>query len=265
MRTTHAPKSAIAAVANHPLTHGDLFSGIGGFSLAAQRAGIKTLWHSEIDPYASAVLQKHWPDVPNLGDITKLDGRQVEPVDIITAGFPCQPVSVAGRRQGDQDDRWMWPDTIRIIREVRPRWVLLENVPGLLVRGLGDVLRDLAEGGFDAEWDVLGACAGGASMHRHRVWILAYPNDAGLQGPVWAGQPIPAWPEWAAPHREPLRSDRGHWPPGPRAITDIPRMVDGPTNRAHRLRGLGNAIVPQVAEYILRRIVAVDAEMGVPA
>ena len=99
------------------------------------------------------------------------------PVDVVVAGFPCQPVSTAGRRLGEADERWIWPDVVRVIRLCHPRWVLLENVPGLLIRGMGTVLKDLAESGYDAEWDCVPASAIGAAQERDRVWIVAYPQE----------------------------------------------------------------------------------------
>lgn len=167
------------------MTHGDLFSGIGGFSLAARWCGIKTLWSVEIDGFCTKVYRKHFPEVEVHGDVKKVKALQY--VDIITAGFPCQPVSVAGRRKGDKDERWLWPDIVRLLREIRPRWLLVENVPGLLSveagRLFGGVLRDLAESGYNAEWDCIPASAVGAPHIRDRVWLVAYPAERpGQQG-----------------------------------------------------------------------------------
>lgn len=237
------------------LTVGSLFSGIGGLDLGLERAGMHVLWQCEADPYCRAVLRKHWPDIPCYPDVRAV-GAELERVDVLAGGFPCQPVSRPGRRLVGEDDRWLWPEFDRLIRLLRPHYVFVENVPGLLDSGLGAVLGDLAGAGYDAEWDCVGACALGAPMHRERVWLLAYPHDQGLQGTVWAGQPIAPRNTGAPTHREPLRPDTRPWPPGPGALDDIPRMADGPTNRAHRLRALGNAVVPQVAEYIGRLIVA---------
>jgi DNA (cytosine-5)-methyltransferase 1 len=238
-------------------TVGSLFSGIGGLDLGLERAGFEIKWQVENDDFCRRVLAKHWPHVPCYGDIRELDGRQLAPVDLICGGFPCQPVSRAGRRQGGDDSRWLWPDFARVIRELRPNFVLVENVPGLLDGGIGDVLGDLATLGFDAEWGVFGACAFGAPMHRERVWLLANAHNARLEGPIWAGQSPAPRQERAPTRSESLRSDRGHWPPGPREVNDIPRMVDGPSHRVDRLKALGNAVVPQAAEYIGRQLMAV--------
>jgi DNA (cytosine-5)-methyltransferase 1 len=243
------------------LTIGSLFSGIGGLELGLERAGLgPVIWQAESGPYARKVLARHWPGVPIYEDVRDIDERAPRP-DLICGGFPCQPVSRSGRRRAQADERWLWPEYARIVRILRPRYAFVENVPGLLDGGIGDVLRDLAALGFDAEWDVAGACAVGGTMHRERVWLLAYADDEGLQGPVWAGQPDQAWQAGQAAHSEPLRSACGFWPPGPGALSDSPRMADGPANRAHRLRVLGNAVVPQVSEWIGRRIVE-SLQMG---
>ena len=156
---------------------GDLFSGIGGFSLAAHWMGWRTAWFSEIDPFACRVLAHHWPDVPNLGDITRVDWSGVERVDVLTGGFPCQPHSLAGKRQASNDERDLFSEIIRAVRVLRPRYIVLENVRGLLTsedgRFFGRVLSELAECGYDAEWRVLSAADVGAPHKRERVWIVA--------------------------------------------------------------------------------------------
>jgi len=158
------------------LTVGSLFSGIGGLDLGLERAGMQVKWQVEIDDYCQRVLAKHWPDVKRYGNVQEC-GDNLEQVDLICGGFPCQPVSCAGQRKGDADDRWLWPEFRRIVRILRPRWVLAENVPGLLSidagRLFGDVLRDLAESGYDAEWDCIPAATVGAPHIRYRVFILA--------------------------------------------------------------------------------------------
>jgi DNA (cytosine-5)-methyltransferase 1 len=161
------------------MVHGDLFSGIGGFSLAARWMGWRTAWFSEIDPFASRVLAHHWPDVLNYGDITRIDWATVEPVDILTAGFPCQPHSVAGLRKASHDNRDLSGEVVRAIGSLRPRWALLENVPGLLGSERGQFFRrflgQVTALGYDAEWGVLSASDVGAPHKRERLWIVAYP------------------------------------------------------------------------------------------
>ena len=241
----------------------DLFSGIGGFSLGLKKAGgFTTVCYCEIDQACQQVLYGLMLDgaldtAPICTDVKRLDGAPwAGRVELICGGFPCQDISAAGLRAGIDGERsGLWREIARLVRQVRPRYVLVENVAALLGRGIDVVLGDLAALGFDAEWGVLGADDFGATQHRERVWILAYAHDAGLQGPVWIGEPPPPRPAWEAAHSEPLRSGVGHWPPGPLAVAHIPRMADGPTDRMDRLRGLGNAVVPDCAEFIGRRLI----------
>jgi len=205
------------------------------------------------------VLARHWPGVPIYDDVRTLTAdtlrRDGIAVDVICGGFPCQDISDAGLGAGlDGERSGLWREYARLIRERRPRFVLVENVAALTRRGLGRVLGDLAASGYDAEWECLGADAIGASQERERVWILANPNNTGRKGPIWAGKPHQARPEWAASCCEPLRSNRGYWPPGPRSISDIPRMVDGSSDRMDRCEAIGNAVVPQIPELIGRAI-----------
>jgi DNA (cytosine-5)-methyltransferase 1 len=235
----------------------DLFSGIGAMSLGLERAGgFRTVAFCEIDPFCRRVLAMHWPSVPCHDDVSTRKFEDGE-ADVITAGFPCQDISFAGRGAGLAGARsGLFWEVVRAIRLVRPRFVLLENVAALLDRGLGTVLGTLAGDGYDAEWDCVGADRLGASQHRERIWILADANNAGRQGPIWAGEPHEARTEWQAAYREPLRSACGFWPPGPREVANIPRMADGPADRAHRLKALGNSLVPQIPEIIARAILS---------
>jgi DNA (cytosine-5)-methyltransferase 1 len=156
------------------LTVGSLFAGIGGFDLGLERAGMKVIWQSEIDPYASAVLKKHWPHVPNHGDIRTIRAGSVERPDVLCGGFPCQDISNAGKRAGIDGERsGLWSEYARLIGEIRPRYVIVENVAALLGRGLERVLGDLAALGFDAEWHCIPASAVGAPHRRDRLWIVA--------------------------------------------------------------------------------------------
>lgn len=171
------------------LTVGSLFSGIGGLELGLECAGLgPVLWQVELDPYCRAVLAEHWPDATRYEDVHHVGGHNLEPVDIICGGFPCPPVSQAGKRLGRNDPRWLWPEFARIVRELRPRYVFVENVTGLLSlmdeRGCslaGDVLGDLAALGYDAEWRVLSAADAGAPQERERIWIVAYAGRGRLQ------------------------------------------------------------------------------------
>jgi len=154
----------------------DLFSGIGGFSLGLERTGgFETVAFCEIDPFCRRVLAKHWPNVRQFHDVTKLRGEDVGPVDVICGGFPCQDISFAGKGAGlDGERSGLWREYARLIGELRPLYVLVENVAALLSRGLGDVLGDLAALGYDAEWHCIPASAVGAPHRRDRVWILAH-------------------------------------------------------------------------------------------
>jgi DNA (cytosine-5)-methyltransferase 1 len=224
------------------LTIGSLFSGIGGFDLGLERAGrMRVAWQCERDEFCRGVLAQHWPDVPCYPDITTLRGA--EPVDIICGGFPCPVVSQAAR--GRNVAVSLWPEFARLIREVGPRYVIVENVEGLLSagRGFGDVLGDLAESGFDATWRVLRASDFGAPHHRARVWLVGYPNadcepDLSLDDEV-AGMPQ-------------LRGAARAWPDPPSRLG----MDDGLPGRMDRLHTLGNALVPAIAEFIGHRILA---------
>ena len=159
------------------LTVGSLFSGIGGIDLGLQRAGMTVKWHSEIDFYACRVLKKHWPDVPNLGNIKEINWKEVEKVDVICGGYPCQPFSTAGKRNGEEDPRHLWPWVREAISELRPQYAILENVRGHLSLGGLSVIGELASIGYDAEWRVISAASVGANHRRDRIVIVAYPSE----------------------------------------------------------------------------------------
>lgn len=159
------------------LTFGSLFAGIGGIDLGFERAGWKCSWQVEIDAYARSILEHQWPDVVRFRDVRRCGKNNLIPVDCITGGFPCQPHSVAGKRKGSQDERDLWGEFARIIRELKPKWVLAENVPGLLTtekgRFFGGILRDLAAAGYDAYWQVFSAAQFGAPHLRKRLFLIA--------------------------------------------------------------------------------------------
>lgn len=164
----------------------DLFSGIGGFSLGLERAGMRTVAFCEVKPFARRALAEHWPDVPCYGDVRELTGDRLRSdglsIDIICGGFPCQDVSLAGARAGlDGERSGLWAEFARLIRELRPRFVIVENTPGLLSLGMGRVLGDLAAVRYDAEWHCIPAAALNADHERDRVWIVAYPNGTRIQ------------------------------------------------------------------------------------
>ena len=157
---------------------GSLFSGIGGIELGLERAGFKTAWFIENEPYAQAVLKKQWPGTPVHGDITKINLEELPKVDILTGGFPCQDISNAGKRVGIQGSRsGLWTYYCEAISVLRPRIALIENVSALLGRGLDTVLCDLVQVGYDAEWYCISASSVGAFHKRDRIFIIAYPNN----------------------------------------------------------------------------------------
>lgn len=179
---------------HHRLTVGSLFSGIGGFDLGFQRAGMSVLWQSEIDPFASAVLRRHWPDVPNHGDITCL--WNPEPVDILCGGFPCQDISVAGTGAGlDGERSGLWREFFRLVQLLRPRWVVVENVAALRTRGYDRIHDDLEGAGYSVWPTVVGADDVGAPHRRKRAWIVAHTDRD-------------AWKGWSPGHNRAHTNDR---------------------------------------------------------
>lgn len=157
------------------LTHFSLFTGIGGFDLAAEWAGFRTIGQVEKDKYCQKVLRKHWPDVPLWEDIRDVtEETTTQSATLITCGFPCQSFSVAGNRRGKADDRYLWPEMFRIIQIIRPTWVLAENVTGIVKMALDDVLSDLESEGYSTQTFIIPACATNAPHRRDRVWVVAY-------------------------------------------------------------------------------------------
>lgn len=198
----------------------------------------------EIDPFRRAVLSKHWPGVPKHDDVrTAVEWWRSEPrpvVDVVAGGYPCQPESLAGRRLGHDDERWLWPDFARVVHAIRPRYVIGENVMGHRTRGLRFVLRDLERLGYVARAGAISACAVGAPHTRSRLFVLAYAHGARRDG--WRGLDGSGWPNAA---------DRARWQATPR----IRRVADGLRRRldgrqVDRLRALGDAVVPAMAEAI---------------
>lgn len=161
------------------LSVGSLFSGIGGIELGFERTGkFETKWFVECEPFAQAVLRKHWPSVPIYGDIRQINFKELEPVDVLTGGFPCQDISNAGKRKGITGERsGLWKEYLRAISEIRPRYAFIENVSALRNRGLETVLCDLASIGYDAEWHCVPASSIGAPHRRDRIYILAMENS----------------------------------------------------------------------------------------
>lgn len=234
-----------------------LFSGIGGLDLGLERAGMTCVGQVEIDPYCRAVLAKHWPNVPRHDDVTTRVYQEGE-ADVIAAGFPCQGVSNAGLRAGLSDPRsGLWREVVRSLRLVRPIRAVLENVAALLGRGMGKVLGDLAEVGYDAEWDCLPACTVGAHHLRDRVFICAIRSNTNGVGPSrWHAEPSGAWSEQQFTGLVQTETQLSI-PAGSRG-----GVSDGLHNRVDRLTGLGNAVVPQVAEVIGRAVMEAENNRG---
>lgn len=236
------------------LTVGSLFAGIGGFELAAERAGLTVKWQVEIDPFCRKVLEKHWPDARRYEDVRECGAHNLESVDVITGGFPCQDISVANTSASggsglDGDRSGLWREFARIVGELRPRYVIVENSPALAVRGLDRVLADLAGLGFDAVWTVIRASEVGARHGRERMFICAYAVGDGLQG--WTPQR-----DAGSVIAVSTLDQRVDWP-----VVSEPlgcRADDGIPDRVDRTHALGNAIVPQVAEWIFRRVIEAE-------
>jgi DNA (cytosine-5)-methyltransferase 1 len=267
---------------------GSLFTGIGGFDLGLTQAGHEVIWQVEIDEWCRKVLAKHWPDATRFADIRDCGAHNLEHVDIICGGFPCTDISMAGKQEGiDGEQSGLWREMLRITGEIRPQYIIMENVPGLLVRGFDRILGALAEIGYDAEWDIISAADVGAPHKRERLWVVAYPNRVRKlqqEGPKpkigrWTGN---GSKEKTMAHTLRPRLERhagngernNQWKwnekkedgyiaqESLRACThegwdiepQLGRMADGIPDRIHRLRGLGNAIVPKIAYLIGERL-----------
>lgn len=296
----------------------DLFSGIGGFSLGLERAGMTTVAFCEIEPYPRKVLAKHWPTVPIYDDVRELNATRlaadgITGIDLICGGFPCQPFSVGGKQLGAEDDRHLWPEYFRLIQELRPTWVIGENVVGLINLGLDTVLDDLESIGYATRTFDIPACGVGAPHERRRLWIVAHAdrNDGrgrdstkSLECNSWMeswssgedvadpsqlhgngsndnagerleGEPLPesgngsgqndvAYTNGAFGERDKC-AVRSNQERTDNFIADwwatesgFCRVANGVPARAHRLKALGNAVVPQIPEIIGRAIMQIN-------
>lgn len=241
-----------------------LFSGIGGFDLGFERAGIRMVGQVELDQFCRTILRKHWPEVPQHDDVrTALDwwtSRQRPPVDVVLGGFPCQPASFAGLGLGTADPRWLWPAMHDVVVGLRPEWVVFENVPGLVRRGLDDVLADLADAGYKVAVKVISACAVGGPHMRKRLFGVAHTDRHGLAQRTQRDADTQAWFE-ASFGPDVVRRGQlvpGDWPAEP----SVGRVAHGVPRRVDRVRALGNAVVPQVAEHIGRLIKSAHQAKG---
>lgn len=260
----------------------DLFSGIGGFSLGLERAGMTTVAFCEIEPYAQAVLRKHWPGVPIYEDVRTLTAERlradgIDTVDLVCGGFPCQPWSDAGEQQGKDDHRHLWPEMLRIVQEIRPAWVIGENVAGFIRMALDDCCADLEAAGYEVQPVVIPACAVDAEHRRDRVWIIAHADRKQYKSRTHEiGKQITkefssdasglSWGYGVNDDVKELRDGaeggktgsaiRPHqcWPPEP----EMGRVAYGVSGGVDRLKGLGNAVVPQIPEIIGKAIMEVE-------
>ncbi len=250
---------------NRPLTFGSLFSGIGGLDLGLERAGLKCAFHVEADGYCREVLARHWPHVPSFDDVRTVGAHNLPPVQVLAGGFPCQDLSNSGRRAGIEGARsGLWKEFSRLISELKPSYVIIENVRALLQRNnrFDTVLRDLAANGYDAEWSVHSAAASGAPHLRKRVFVVAHARGVRGGNDLWPQlfKPVDReeFPEWRTAQRLGSVSIVG------RAYPQLPerfRVVDGTAGEldadtrrvfAARVKGCGNAVVPQVAAHVGR-------------
>ena len=236
---------------------GSLFAGIGGFDLGLERAGMEIRWQVENNLWCQRVLAKHWPNVTRYGDIKQVDWHTIEPVDLVCGGFPCQDISLAGKGAGLTGERSsLWFEYAKAIEVLKPRYVIIENVAALRSRGLDQVLGALAALGYDAEWHCIPASAVGAPHRRDRVWIVAYPNS-GRREQLRGQEPSEQHTKRTIPRAQCFCSDsiRGTaWVIEP----GVDRVAHGIPHRVDRLRGLGNAVVPQVVEVLGRMMMEVE-------
>jgi DNA (cytosine-5)-methyltransferase 1 len=268
----------------------DLFSGIGGFSLGLERAGMKTVAFCEVDKKCQAVLKKHWPGVPIFDDVSNLKGEDIEgTVDVICGGFPCQDISLAGKGAGLEGKRsGLWSEFKRLIEEIKPKYAIIENVSALRSRGLDQVLREISEIGYDAEWHCITAASIGAPHRRDRIWIVAYPRNSTGRDSITGSLGRDGERELEERVRtsettettgssetsETLSNSNSEGLQGQWEITgriskelqdisysrwwqvepDVGRVAHGIPNRVDRLKQLGNAVVPQIPELIGRAI-----------
>lgn len=250
----------------------DLFSGIGGFSLGLERAGMRTVAFCEIEPYCRSILRRHWPGVPIFEDVCTLDPSGLGQIDLICGGFPCQDISVAGKGKGLEGERsGLWFEMLRLVHQCRPNWVLIENVPRLRTLGADRVLSDLEEGGYTARPLVVEAQHTGARHKRARVWIVANSDSLELrlksgrrqrqggEGSPFAGVNGSARSSADTHGLETQRSsiaweERRSWPDESAVLG----VDDGIPDWMDRKCALGNAVVPQIPEIIGRAIMKAE-------
>ena len=273
----------------------DIFSGLGGFSLGLERAGMRTLAFCEIDKHCQKVLKKHWPSTPIFDDVKEIKGQLLKgSIDLICGGFPCQDISVGGKQKGIHGSRsGLWKEYARLIKEINPRWAIIENVENLRKSGLVTVLNDLAAIGYNAQWytlSAIGTC--GLPHKRKRLFIISYPSSKRFDECIGEGRHLQVDGEWD--DKKILLENSGEkgienegclsesWQTCPilsrRAVVDfrnsqpdhrtivssVRRVIDGIPSKSHearrkqRIKQLGNSVVPQIVEFIGKRIMEIE-------
>ena len=244
------------------MTHASLFSGIGGFDLAAEWMGWENIFHCEWNPFGQKVLAHHFPNSKSYNDITKTDFTiHAGAIDVLTGGFPCQPYSLAGKQLGKEDERHLWPEMLRTIEEVKPTWVVGENVLGIVNWGGGlvfnEVQVELENKGYEVQAYILPACSKNAPHKRERTWFLAYSNSARLYKQHISAKSIKEKP------RSRIFDEKGDFrsfptqPPICGGDDGFPKELDSITFskwKNQSIKAYGNAIVPQVAYQIFKAI-----------
>ena len=275
------------------MTVGSLFSGIGGFDYGLESIGMKIKWQVENDKFCNKVLANHWPNVKRYGDIKDVKTDELKPVDLICGGFPCQPFSCAGKRKGKEDDRYLWPEMLRIITGLKPRWIIGENVAGIVNMELEQVCTSLEIEGYKVRPIIIPACAINAWHRRDRVWILGYAKFErancirhNVKDPIFSRDR--GWNNGnKTKHKCSLQIERpncdvadskdaecqssrrtwtgrigfadNNWDERwPEVATRLCRVDDGISNRVDRLKSLGNAVVPQIVMIIGKYIMEIE-------
>jgi DNA (cytosine-5)-methyltransferase 1 len=252
-------QQSISKEAAFTLRIGSLCTGYGGLDKAVELYfNAETIWCAEFDKYASQVVEKHF-DIPNLGNIKNIAWEELHDVDILTAGYPCQPFSVAGSRKGSNDSRHIWPDIFKGISILRPRVIILENVKGHLNLGFDVVLKDLAKQGYDANWEIVRAAEVGAPHHRRRLFIIAYLRDYQFTR-EWdlqeLGRRHSPFPDMSM-QEPPQALDQGKLRPEfTEYMMGLPVgwVTSLPLSRTQKFKIIGNGVVPQQAFYAIDKI-----------
>ena len=244
------------------ITIGSLFAGIGGFELGIERAipNAHTIWQVEQDQFCQSILAKHWPNATIYNDVRTVGAHNLQPIDILLGGFPCQDISIAGQQRGIKDGTrsGLWWEMHRIIMEIRPRIVIMENVPNIIAVGGKTVVGSLAKIGYNCEWSIISARQFGAPHLRKRWFGIAYPHGIGSNKTTHGriNQINNKGPTIQCGRSQGKESTQTYWQHNPPPQSTICGMDDGVPNRVVKLKALGNAIVPQCSEYIGKRVLA---------